>query len=798
MTHGDDKEVTFRSGRTKADAALIQPFERDKKLDLHSTQWGSQLDPCWRPKGREERRHFRRRVRIRVGNRKSTLDEYMVRFPSAPIYGINRKQDYETNFKSDRPNMHTLRLLCRSDMGNEPVGRIFLLHNGLNETDNLRFFYQLADWILKEDKGSKWPQRSACLIAPFPGHLMHFAHVGKFAQSPLSRYLSDSGDLFRQFMRYMVEMHWLLSVCNEKRPPGWMVGGSPIGGKLAVNIGRDWQKLRNASFDALKDEDKHRGKDESRDATEQRLVGKPLGVEEIEGSIQVLRSLLGMDIEKRASSVPVHVVGYSLGGFLAQSVFFAWPNMVTSCATICSGGAISALSPTAFAHSEEWQAVLHSLRAEIEGSMLARKIAHGPKGRVAGMAPGQFGYFHRIFNQVFLQEDPASYKQRLSEYGSRMLFVSGGEDPIVKTEKVLDASPDEGITMLSVARMTHFLGVKAQSDREEEQRRFWLPEAGGLIARAARQAEILKREERLRSQKVRRKPEPKSSERPKRRELASEEFERALDYVVAQVKRNDGWLYVCRNGLPGAFLPPDHHHSLGTALHHHDVAVQNYAAGLRQRADTLKAIRPQTTLVVSHKVEEKFIGKGELFEPHSDAPGKLSTLREREQAWKVFIDYWENRILWFRADLLAKGWKADTVQGQFARRVADWQQVPLKQMEVASIPDVWISLKNVVNVTFDPDNPSATATNFVRWVSEIVAEHQPMKTRKRRQPKSDKLKEYLEHGQVRIVKVSGADLNPRHRGRFEADLEPALLQLAHCAAALVRSTDIRPSNKQKG
>jgi hypothetical protein len=798
MTHGEDKEVTFRSGRTKVDAALIQPFERDKKLDLHSNKWGAQLDPCWRSQDRKERRHFRRVVRIRGRERKKELEEYMVRFPSAPIYGINRKQDYETNFKGERPNMHTLRLLCRPGRDNEPVEKVFLLHNGLNETQNLRFFYRLADWILEKDEKSDTQRRSACLIAPFPGHLMHFAHVGKFAQSPLARYLSDSGDLFRQFMRYMVEMHWLLSVFNEKQPPRWMVGGDPIGGRLALNMGREWEQLRQASFAALEDEDREKSTEESAETTEQRLVGKPLGVKEIEGSIEVLRSVLGMDVEEHASSVPVHVVGYSLGGFLAQSVFFAWPNMVTSCATICSGGAISALSPTAFAHSEEWQAVLHSLRAEIEGSMLAGKIAHdGPGGRVAGMAPGQFGYFHRIFNQVFLQEDQASYKQRLSEYGSRMLFVSGGEDPIVKTEKVLDASPPEGITMLSIARMTHFLGEEAKTDKEVEQRRFWLPEAGGLIARAAGRAEVLKREDRLHSEKVRRKPKGSPAQRPKGRELASEEFESALDWVVTQVKSDTSWLFVCRNGLPGAFLPPEHHQSIGTALHHHDVAVQDYVAEIGLRGQALKRVRRRTTLVVSHKVEETFIGEGELFEPHSDAPGKLSTRKERAKAWKEFIDYWESHIRWFKADPLAKGWKANTLQGLFAQRVANWQEVPREQMDVASIPDVWISLKDV-GITLDPGDPNGAAENFVRWVSELMAEQQSEEARARRQPNSQRLVKYLADGRVRIVKVSGADLNPRYRGRFESELGPALLQLAHCAAALVRSTNIRPSNKQKG
>jgi len=52
-----------------------------------------------------------------------------------------------------------------------------------------------------------------------------------------------------------------------------------------------------------------------------------------------------------------------------------------------------------------------------------------------------------------------------------------------------------------------------------------------------------------------------------------------------------------------------------------------------------------------------------------------------------------------------------------------------------------------------------------------------------------KLESDLEEDLVRIVRVSGAELNPRYRGRFEQSFWPAVLLLAHCAAALVRSVN---------
>lgn len=784
------------------DATLIAPLERDIALDLHSEKWGAKLSESWRV-GKRPARYFYRDMTIQRRGRNGALRDHIVRFPSAPIYGINRKQDYEVDFRTRRPNLHTLRLLTRPGGARKPVDRLFILHNGLNESQNLRFFFQVADWILEEDEAGGNGGRSACLIAPFPGHLMHFPFPGPFAQTPLSRYLNDAGELFRQFLRYMVEMHWLISLVGGTAPEEWMVGGDPLGSaSTPEELLREWHSLRKASFDALQGEDRTA----THPPNENALVGQPIDLDDVRSVMSVLRRLLGRNSPDAPASLPVHVVGYSLGGFLAQSVFFAWPNIVASCATICSGGAIRALSPTAFAHREEWQAVLHSLRPEIEGSMLSGKLSRaggdGP-GLIAGMPTEQFGYFHRIFDQVFLQEDHASYRERLSEYVSRMLFINGGDDPIVQPRNVLDASPAEGITMLSVARLTHFLGEDPQTAREVEQREFWMPEVGGLIARAARRAEDLKADEFERATDLRaraargvdaRRRRPRA---PRVRDLPSPEFENALDWVVDLVKPDRGWLFVCRNGVPAAFLPRAMHPTMGAALHHHDVVVQDYATGLTRRARALNAIRQRVTLSLSHNLRPAFVGTHELFDPHSDAPGKLSTREERAEAWNAFLDGWGERVQWFKPGMPQSNPSPRRHEDQkriarrFARRVAGWQEVELQHLQVARLPDVWIAVDVPAISLRKGDSPERAVFNFVDWVSEIVAEHQSRKARDRTQRKSDELKKELDDGNVRIVRVSGTELNPRYRGRFEQSLSPALLLLAHCAAGLVRSSPNR-------
>lgn len=801
---GTEAEITAVGG---GDATLIDWRERDHSLDLHSSGWGGELTAPW--EASEEPGHFFMR-RLRVSDTpEMKIGEYIVRFPSVPIFGINRKADYKIQIPK-KPNLHTLRVLADADREG-PITRMFILCNGLNETRNLRFYYRLASWILRED--ADCGHRSACLIAPFPGHLMHAPFTGPFAQSPLARYLADSGELFRQFLRYMIEMRWLLSLLMKRRPESWRVGGRPLKrSSLPSTVFRQWSELRHASLEIWRG----RRADELLDEeTERRLLGEEIDEEAVTTCVAALREVLGLDDAESPLRMPVHTVGYSLGGFLAQSVFFAWPNIISSCATICSGGAIRALSPTAFAHSEEWQAVLHTLRPELEESMLSRRISR-EVNRIAGVEQDQFGYYQRIFDQVFLQDDNASYKARISEYGTRLLFISGGEDPIVKTREILDASPDEGITMLSVASLTHFLGEEPLTDREVEQREFWLPEAGGLLGRSAKRAEELHEHERRDSRQEYlaatryRNDQPKESDeekaapkRPRQRDLASPEFEDALDWVIDGVSCRDdlsgklgkGWLLICRSGIPAAFLGSEMHRAWGAGLHHHDVNIQKYATGLARRASSLAGIEPRTTLVLPSGLQRTFVeSSGGLVDPHSDAPGYLTTGQEREEAWNEFKKRWGSRLRWLHPGPVSAVPAGDVgrVPEGFAKAVSAWQDIPPSQLKVANLPDVWISVDNVRPSGFDPGQAGDVIHHFAKWVGDIVSgepavSHQGPGSRSAKGENGKALEEDLATGRVRIVRVSGAELNPRYRGRLEQSFWPCVTLLAHCAAALLRS-----------
>lgn len=817
-------ETTVRSA-DGSDASLIDWSERDHALNLHDeSNWGGTLSAQWE-EIEKPGRHFTRPLLVSNASDKKApdiaIEESIVRFPSVPIYGINRKANYNLEF-SEKPNMHTLRVLTKAvgDDDRKAITRTFILHNGLNETSNLHFYYRLASWIFREDEDCE--HNSACVIAPFPGHLMHAPFSGPFGQTPLARYLADSGDLFRQFLRYMIEMRWLLSMIVRDQPEPWRVGGStlePTG--QAGQIEEEMTNLRNASRKVWKGRRPFGGS--LGEEGERKLLGAEISDTTVQSTIDVMTHLLGLEGPGERAAVPVHVVGYSLGGFLAQSVFFAWPNIVSSCSTICSGGAIRALSPTAFAHAEEWQAVLHALRPELEDSMIGMRIVRDlTSHQIVGMGEAQFGYYQRIFDQVFLQEDNASYKARLSEYGTRMLFVSGGEDPIVKTKEVLDAGPDDGITMLSVANLTHFLGESARSERETEQREFWLPEAGGLIARAAQRAEVLQlheledaRREHEQARELEREledlrakgAEDSSDEleeeelwKSKERDLANPGFETALDWVIRGVRHSPkgvsraglGWLFIFRNGIPAAFLDPAMQRAWATGLHHHDVSVQKYAVGLARRALALQEIESRTTLVLPPGLKRTFVESSSgLVDPHSDAPGYLTTDEQRNKAWNLFLDRWDGKARRLEPGSIGEPLLGGTNAGpclDFAKAAADWQGVPAEHLYVTHLPDVWISLGSRSFREGVPDEAIGTLIDYVKGILKHEPSVLERPTGKAKSKAGKDLELHLNEGLVRIVRVSGAELNPRYRGRVEEGFRQALPVLAHCVAALTRST----------
>jgi pimeloyl-ACP methyl ester carboxylesterase len=448
--------------------------------------------------------------------------EAMLRFPNAPVYATHKAREFPYTLGKHVawPNLHTMRVLGRGPGPTERIRHVYLLHNGLNETRDLLFHYRLAAWILNGRTDA------VCVIRPLPGHLTRYPFHGGFSETPLDVYLRDPMELFRQFLRHMIETQWLLSIIVPRNRYAVVTGGRLLSGaeqdeqeideedriddenevndddehgRLAKKMAREWKaffKSSSAQADKARREQYSRMPVKTKDMREVIRDLRGLLQWEAADPSQAPKSLPEANPESGAAEYPyVHMVGYSMGGFMAQAGFFGWPQVVASCTNVFAGGAIRDLAPTAFAHPEEWQAVLHALRYEFDGALAEGLLTEREGARVAGLDAKDFGYMKRIFYEVFLQYYKGGYSSRVAEFSRRLLFVVGGDDPIVRTENVLDAGPPEGITLLQLADVTHFPGGATwkpddQQQVEREQRTFWLPEIGRVIAHFSERAAV--------------------------------------------------------------------------------------------------------------------------------------------------------------------------------------------------------------------------------------------------------------------------------------------------------------------
>jgi pimeloyl-ACP methyl ester carboxylesterase len=713
-----------------------------------------------------------------------------------------------------------MRVLGHGEGPPKRVRHVYLLHNGLNETKDLLFHYRLAAWIIdgRED--------AVCIIRPLPGHLTRYPFDGSFSETPLDSYLRDPMELFRQFLRYMIEMQWLLSIILPRSHYAVSAGGrllptaatnEPVDdatdAKLVDALSDEWL----AAFESSSDKADESGRNQ--------VSKMPVSHTEMEKIVDDIRGLLGWSAapsgrgpaaiadtatENEFAEYPyVHVVGYSMGGFMAQAGFFGWPQAISSCTNLFAGGAIRDLAPTAFAHPEEWQAVLHALRYELDGALAAQFLSMDPKEgitRIAGIEPNDFGYLKRIFYEVFLQYYRGGYSSRVAEFSRRLLFVVGGDDPIVRTENVLDASPPEGITLLQLADVSHFPSgaawkEDAQRQVERDQRTFWLPEIGGVIARFSVRAEstlqsslaacwndveAVSAEARKAGTAKPAGPRDRPVQAGDNQEgLENRVFERELDSLLEVVGSDPpGWLLISRNEIPPVFLGPEGFRFHARALHHSEELIYTYCQSLAVRATQLRDLEKRMTLLLPEQTAAWFANlnlREKLF-ARSETPGaaQIPTALELAEMMSYFTKCWVNTEA-------VRGVHATEYQGDELVKFgelgeAETRRLKTNKLSLTILPDVWIGISQSLSERMrlgGRDDRGENEGAVVDWVTRLAQDDSEA---------TDELRSALDKNDLVVVKVSAAELNPRYRGHRLRDHTVVSRVLRHWAVAYRAST----------
>jgi hypothetical protein len=804
-------------------ARRIRRGERDHELELDAPRWPKTIDS---PDGWDARRggHLAR-VIAPEDVLARPLREAMLRFPAAPIHGVHRLHEGHSSV-GQAENFHTYRILT-SERFRRPASRVFLLHNGLNEVATTGLYYELASQLIAENEAG-----TACILRPFPGHLTRFPYHG-FAEQPLDRYLWDGSHLFRQFLRYMVETQWFLSAfVNRSRyrcPSGANLlaesedtAASRLNpSTLAREMGDAWREMYKASDVEIK----KAYEVEDRAPEMKPIIKSSRGFRE---AITSLRSYLGLgrnpqlgsEFEPDQIEPSLHVIGYSLGGFTAQSIFMSWPYIVDSCSTLLSGGPLRELAPTAFADPEEWQTVLHSLRYELDDAMITGRYGDEDL-RLAGMDRDLFLYFQRAFYEVFQQEYHGSFQSRLSAFRSRMFFVVGGNDPIVRPQSVLDSAPDGGINLLEIGGLGHFIASRSKVPEERTQRDFWLPEIGKLITRladAAHAANWAARSDTWLDQKLLVRPtkdtggnqdgsrktspaakkgegerlrlsEPERADYMRDGALRAQLFERHLDDLFGRIVDSpNSHLWILRNEIPTILLNPYAVQRRARALHHDDRGIAEYCRGVTRRRENLEERIEQVSIVLPWNADRilKRMDAPHGFPSQAEtAVGQMPDEMTPATVWAeckascdaLALKHPEGMRVFTGHDLL----DADHTMPEVAELVkAHLEAISKKDASVAgdstlrvpSLPDCWIWVSNKF---LRAEEETMSHERAREELSKVVAESQA----------SDSwLKQSIRKDWVRVVTVSRARYNPRFRGRLVTDLESVKSVLLHAALCI--------------
>jgi hypothetical protein len=823
------------------EAASIQLAERDFQLSLNCELWPTEAgtrpqgwragkDQPWLSRTIDDARDAEGEL-IPVDQRELAcpLKESILRFPSAPIHGLHRLHEYHVNIGKSE-TFHTYRVLTHAKRRRtERVSRIFLMHNGLNEAESMGLYYRLASHLIQQDKSGG----TACILRPFPGHLTRSRFSG-FAETPLDHYLWDGSHLFRQFLRYMIETQWFLSVIARRSSYRCISGlnllaehKDPTRSRLeddvlAEHMLRAWNSLYAVSQPAV--DELHTDHD---DATP---LGPRATKEAIRQSIAAMRSLLSLNEKLDGDPKPtdgpepdIHVIGYSLGGFTAQSVFMSWPFMVGSCSTLLSGGALRELAPTAFADPEEWQTVLHSLRYELDDAMLndrykfVSKIKEGiERGRVSGIEFDLFLFLKSTFYEVFQQEYRGSFQTRLAAFRRRMLFIVGGNDPIVRPQTVLDSGPPDGINMLAVGGLGHFLGSKSQDDEEEQQRLFWVPRIGELIDSLANDAAKTLADERSETwlgpkMELRAKPGQPSRASALARtsgplnamerlevdgegSLPAPLFQRVLDDLLARIDARRGILFILRNEVPTALLEDDAIQQLAAGLHHNDVGIATYIEGLKARRELILDNPERISLVLpwnARLITEKMDAHPGHPSQSEGAGGQLRRRVEPKKMWEKFNKRCFEvvasaphaiRVCDGRLGVLDESGRPAVNTGALASAAKKRLGIVDRSQPVTpSLPDCWIWMSPEF-LALDVDESLTVEAGRSRLCEVVPREYNDVNV----------LSNRLRRDHLRIVTVSRSRYNPRFRGRIVVDPRTAkklLLHITLCIAVSVPFED---------
>jgi hypothetical protein len=414
-----------------------------------------------------------------------------------------------------------------------------------------------------------------------------------------------------------------------------------------------------------------------------------------------------------------------------------------------------------------------------------------------------------------------------------MLFVTGGQDPIVRPGNVLDAAPTGGVNLINIAGMSHF-PTKPKERVQELQRDFWLKQLGHIVPAFAEQADNRRLEVLQRSwlniegtalhassetayeqyeQELDEAGEPASSAGLTPGGSLSDrwfgkEIERICDFIG---DGEEGWVLVSRNEVPPVFQSEEVLKRYAAGLHHsEDLAADEFRLALRRR-EALTTSKERVTLMVTDiAIGSSFKESPSLFPPRSETPGVARLPQEALDDEKRHFD-----LNWIQPNqnavrVLSAGDYHPHQLGEIGEAVRILQGLdpddPATRINVRFLPDAWIGigagLLNEIRLAFpvEGDSGSRVASEhaIVAWGTSLAQERIGRSAGAAGSDdgagSGERLEAALKEKTLSIIEFSRAGLNPRYRGKRVKAPKRAGEVLIHWALAY-KAAGVEPSEK---
>lgn len=770
-------------------ARRIRAAERDASLALSNAYWpGSiSLPPDWNVDPSRLYRSIEASSILPV-----TLEESILRFPSAPFAGLQRV--YEWHAPLNNPALyHTYRVL-RSETARR-VSRIFLLNAGLNERTSFGSHYQLAANLICEDP------ETVCIVRPFPEHLTRYPFQA-FSESPLERYLWDGTHLLQQFMRFMIESRWFLSVLARRSvyrsaagiglvAPHETLGNSRVNtAVVSKTVLQEATELRDASERML------RPVAEWEDVPQRT---ERLGLEAVTHCVDSLRQVLNLDSEypgqtgilrKDDREPAVHTVGFGFGGYTSQALLMGWPYLVSSSTSLV---ATSSTLP------EEWDAVVHSLK---QAPDLVLSLSGGHPSEESPIAASQsLRAFAQIFREIYLTNSPNALTSRLAAFRKRMLFVISGAE--TRQAVFRGPSSDASLNVLELSDVEDRDDSAALVDADER-RAFWAEETAKLLGHFADRANEELLAERPQVWLDDRWLYSDTGEAALRvggdstsRSLSSEDMrkiagKRKLDPYVAErmlgglADREDGVLFVLSNELPTPLLAADAVLERAAALYHDDVSIARYCRMVYASSESVHRNAHSAGFVLPWNLQRLL----RVLEPSSGLPSQSETVGPQpvdrvsaDRKWGFFVAAVQQLIQTGGDDTVRIFDGRESLSsitrdsGAVDRLLAHASEFAGREAltSIPSLPDCWLWLSAEF---LGMPSRKLTLTDAIAALPDAVVE---------RGASREVWASELKRERIYVISQSRARFNPRYQGRVVDDPSSARRALVHSALCIALS-----------